>query len=253
MTKDILLFLAGAVVGGMNAIAGGGMLLGFPAMLAYGLPALIANATGNLVTLPGQITSAYGYRDYLRKTPRKYAWLLVPCVAGAVIGALLLRHTTSAKFEAVIPWLILFAVALFAYQPFLHHHLHLHLRTGSKRVKPLLLIGLALFPVAIYGGYFGAGLGFIMLAFLGFTKIHDIHQMNAMKNVAATAMCAVCIVVLVPGSFINWHAGLVMAAGSAIGGYYGAKGAQKVSSHTIRIFVILIGIATATYLGLRSY
>jgi len=237
----------------MNAIAGGGMLVGFPAMLAYGVPALIANATAPLIVLPGQLASAYGYREYLRKVPKKYLWLLVPCVFGAPVGAYILRHTPSTRFEEFVPWLILFAVGLFAFQPFLHHYLHKHMRTRSRRVKPLVVIGFALLPVAVYGGYFGAGLGFIMLAFLGFTKIHDAHQMNAMKNVAAALMCTASLIVLIPGSFINWHVGLIMAAGTTIGGYGGSRLAQRVPSHAIRVVVIIIGLITATYLGLRNY
>jgi|SRR5882757_4201340 len=253
MLKDILLFLVGIVSGGMNAIAGGGMLIGFPAMLAYGLSALNANATGPLVVLPGQVASAFGYRKYLKKTPPKYAWLLLPCVIGALIGASLLRRTSGNQFESLVPWLILFAVCLFTFQPVLHHYLHKHMRSKSKRIKPLVVIGLCLLPTAIYGGYFGAGWGFIMLAFLGFTKLHDVHQMNALKNVAATFTCLACIAVLAPGSFIAWHVGLVMGAGSLIGGYCGARYAQKVSGHAIRIIIIAIGFVTAAYLAFRSY
>jgi uncharacterized membrane protein YfcA len=253
MEKDILLLFVGFVVGVMNAIAGGGMLLGFPVMLAYGIPPLVANGTSNIVVLPGQVAAAWGYRKYLRKTPWKYAWLLLPWLIGATIGALLLRNTPGDKFAQYIPGLILFAVLLFAFQPFLHAYLHKHLRTRSKRVKPLVVIGFCLLPVAVYGGYFGAGVGFIMLAFLGFTKIHDAHQMNAMKNVASTVSCTACIAVLSHGAFINWHVGLVMAIGSTLGGYGGARFAQRVSSHAIRVFVIVLGITTAIYLGIRQY
>jgi uncharacterized membrane protein YfcA len=253
MLKDIFIFCAGLIVGGMNAIAGGGMLLGFPALLAYGLPALAANASTGLIVLPGQVASAYGYRGYLRKVPKKYLWLLIPCALGAPVGAYLLRHTPSGRFEEFVPWLILFAVGLFAFQPFLHAYLHKHMRTRSKRIKPLVIIGLCLLPVAIYGGYFGAGLGFIMLAFLGFTKIHDVHQMNAMKNVAATVICLTSLSVLATSSLIDWHAALVMAAGTAVGGYGGSRLAQRISSHSIRIVVIFIGVVTAAYLGLRNY
>ncbi len=253
MLQDILLLFAGFVVGSMNAIAGGGMLIGFPVLLAYGLSALTANATGPLIVLPGQITSAYGYREYLRKTPRKYAWLLIPLLVGTLIGAVALRHTSGDRFEELVPWLIYFAVGLFAFQPFLHNYLHKHMRTRSKRIKPLFLIGLGLLPVGLYGGYFGPGLGFLMLAFLGFTRIHDAHQMNAMKNVAATFMCIVSIIILSHGSFIDWHSGLIMAVGSAVGGYAGARFAQKISNHSIRVAIISIGVATATYLAFRNY
>lgn len=253
MLKDLFLFGAGLLVGGMNAIAGGGMLLGFPALLTYGLSAISANATGVVVVLPGQITSAYGYRDYLRKVPRKYAWLLVPCVIGAAIGSTVLKHTTGNQFERIIPLLLMFAVLLFAFQPALHAYLHKHMKARSKRVKPLVLLALALFPVAAYGGFFGAGLGFIMLAFLGFTQIHDVHQMNAMKNVAAGLMCATSLIVLSSSGLIHWHAALVMAAGSSIGGYSGARFARRMPSHAIRVIVIVFGIVTVTYLAFRSY
>lgn len=253
MLQDLFLLAAGFLVGVMNAIAGGGMLLGFPALLAYGLTALTANATGPIAVLPGQIASAYGYRSYLRQTPKKYAWLLLPLIIGALFGAYGLSHTSGDTFEEFVPWLIFFAVGLFAFQPLLHDYLHKHMRTRSKRVKPLVIISIGLIPVGLYGGYFGAGLGFLMLAFLGFTHIKDAHQMNAMKNVAATFMCVASIIVLSQGTLIDWHAGLVMAVGSTAGGYIGSRVAQKISNHSIRVVVIIIGVVTASYLALRNY
>lgn len=253
MPTDLFLFFVGIFTGAMNAIAGGGMLVGFPALLATGLSALSANATSNIVVMPGQLASAFAYRKYLRTVPKRYLLLLIPCVIGAIIGALILRHTSSAHFENLVPWLILMAVALFAFQPLLRKYLHKHMHSRSKRLRPFILIAIALLPLAIYGGYFGAGFGFVMLALLGFTKLKDIHQLNAMKNVAATAIGTVCIIILAPGSFINWHAGTVMALGSIIGGYGGAHFAQRISSHAIRITVIGIGVVTAAYLVFRSY
>lgn len=253
MLKDLLIFGVGLLVGGMNAIAGGGLLLGFPAMLSYGLTPLIANATGNIAVLPGLAAAAFGYRRYLRRTPLKYAWLLVPWLGGAVVGALLLRHTPSTTFSRFVPELILFAVLLFAGQPFLHRYLHQHLKSRSKRIKPLALIGIALLPAALYAGYFGAGVGFIMMAFLGFTKLHDLHQINAMKNLAGVLSSLASIIILAPGFLLNWRVGLVMAAGTTIGGYGGARLAQHISSHAIRIIVLVIGLVTAAYLALRPY
>ncbi len=253
---EIILFLVGIVVGAMNAIAGGGMLLGFPVLLATGMPALVANATSNIIILPGQISSAYGYRKYLRRIPPKYLLLAIPCTIGALIGSYILRHTSFDHFEKLVPGLIIFAIALFTFQPFLHQHVHRHLHGPIKhrqRLQPLLLIGLALLPLSIYGGYFGAGFGFIMLAFLGFTKLHEIHQMNALKNVMAICIAAASIAVLFSAHLIDWRYGLFMAAGNLVGGYAGAVGAQKVSSHAIRIAVITMGVCTATYLLFRSY
>jgi uncharacterized membrane protein YfcA len=251
--QDIGLFLAGLIVGGMNAIAGGGMLIGFPVLLAAGLPALTANVTSNIVILPSSLSSAWGYRKYLRKVPRKYMLLLLPCLLGAAIGALILRNTSSDRFQDLVPALVLFAVILFAFQPFLHLHLHRHMHGKSKRLKPLILISLALLPVAVYGGYFGAGFGFIMLAFLGFTKLHDIHKMNGLKNLASVCISLVSLICLYSTHLINWHYGLVMAAGGIVGGYYGARLTQKIPSHAIRIIVIIIGLVTAAYIGFHNY
>ena len=245
------------MVGAMNAIAGGGTLVAFPMLLTTGMSALAANATSNIVVLPGNLSSAYGYRKKLRKVPRKYILLLVPAIVGAAIGATVLRHTSSRDFENIIPGLILFAVALFAFQPFLYKQLQRYL-VGPKRVhnkiKLPLPLGLALLPLTIYGGYFGAGLGFILLAFLGFTGLHEhIHRINALKNVLAVCVNLVSIICLFSAHLIDWRHGLIMAGGNLVGGYAGAVGAQKVSSDVLRVIVIVIGVSTAAYLGLRSY
>jgi uncharacterized membrane protein YfcA len=253
MLHDIILFAMGVVVGSMNAIAGGGMLLGFPVLLALGLSPLTANVTSNVIIFPGSLSSVYGYRKYLRKVPKRYLLLMIPCIVGAVIGALILRHTPSDRFQQIVPALVGFAVVLFAFQPFLHLHLHRHMRGARKGFGPLLWIAAALFPVAIYGGYFGAGFGFIMLAFLGFTKLREIHRMTGLKNLASASISLVSLICLYSTGLINWHFGLVMAAGCTVGGYYGALLTQKVSSHTLRIVVIIIGVCTATYLAFRNY
>lgn len=253
MTQDLILFVAGLVVGSMNAIAGGGMLIGFPVLLATGLPALAANVTSNLIIMPGSLSSAYGYRKFLKKLSYHYLLLLIPCLIGGIIGALILRNTSSERFQEIVPALVLFAVILFAFQPLIHFHLHKHINKKIKRIKPLGWIALAIFPVAIYGGYFGAGFGFIMLAFLGFTKLHDIHKINGLKNLASASISFVSLICLFSTHLIDWRRGLLMAAGGIIGGYYGSLFSQKISTHAIRIIVIIIGLGTATYLGLRTY
>jgi len=253
---DLILFLVGIVVGCMNAVAGGGMLVGFPVMLALGIPAITANATSNLIVLPGNAAAAFGYRKYLRKVPRAYLWLLVPTALGAIVGTSLLEQTSPARFERMIPILILFAVLLFAFQPFLHNQLHQHLH-GSKRLrkqlKPLFIVGFAMFPLSIYGGFFGAGFGFIMLAFLGFTRLHDhIHRMNALKCVTTTVLSLTALLSLLDSGYIDWKHGLIMGAGGIIGSYASARSIQKVSPHVIRIIVIVIGLSAAIFLGISS-
>jgi uncharacterized membrane protein YfcA len=259
MVHDIFLVIAGFIAGVMNAIAGGGTLVAFPIMLAVGMPPLIANATNNLAVLPGNIGACFSYRRYLRKVPRIYLLLIVPVSFGAAIGAILLRHTSFKDFDSFIPILILFAVVLFAFQPFLYNRLQHHLKNRHKKKtssnrKSLLIISLAIIPFAIYGGYFGAGLGFIMLAFLGFTKLHDhIHRINALKCWLTICTSLVSLILLANSHLINWNEGAIMAGGNLVGGLFGAHISQKVSSHSLRIIVIVIGISTATYLFFRSY
>jgi uncharacterized protein len=253
LLKEFLLFLTGIIVGNMNAIAGGGMLLGFPMLLAAGLPALTANITGNIVILPGQLTSAFGYRRFLRKLPVRYLILLLPCILGGAAGALLLRHTSSERFQEMVPVLILFAVLLFAFQPLLHFHLRRHIKQRSRNLRRLLIIAAALLPTAVYGGYFGPGFGFIMLAFLSFTKLQDIHQINGLKNLAGVAIATTSIICLFTTHRIDWPLGLAMAAGNGVGGYMGANLSQRFSSHAVRIVVIAIGFSAAGYLAFRAY
>lgn len=253
MTHELALFLAGLIVGAMNAVAGGGLLVGFPVFLAVGLTPISANITGHLAVLPGNLSATYGYRKYLRKVPRKYLYLVIPNIVGAAIGAMLLRNTSPAKFEEIIPLLVLFAVGVFAFQPYMHFHLHKHISKRMRTITPLILIGLALFPLSIYGGYFGAGYGFIMLAFLGFTKLHEVHQMNGIKNISALCISITSLLVLSSTGLINWKYGLIMAAGATIGSYYGAILSAKVSSHTLRIVIVLIGLTTAGFLAYRTY
>jgi len=253
MLHDIIFFIVGLIVGVMNAVAGGGMLVGFPALIALGIPPLVANASTGVIILPGQLASAYGYRKYLRKVPKQYLLLALPLAIGAAIGATALRHTSPARFQNLAPVLIALAVILFALQPLLHFHLHRHLKGKTKSNAPLWLLACALLPMAAYGGFFGAGFGFIMLAFLGFTNLHDLHLMNGLKNMTAVVIATTVVICLFSAHLIDWRHALIVAAGNLLGGYYGAVHAQKVSTHAIRIVVIIIGLTSAVYLGIHQY
>lgn len=257
MLKDIALLLVGFVVGAMNAIAGGGMLVGFPVLVALGIPALTANATGSIITAPGQLASAIGYWKYLRKVPIRFAWLLLPAVAGAACGALTLRHTSQHEFANIVPALVFFGVALFVFQPIMHFHVHQHLklklRGRARTFLPIVLLSVAMLPLCFYGGYFGAGYGFLMLAFLGFTNLPDTHMMNAMKNVSAVFVSGTSMICLYGAHLIDWRTGIIMAVGSVTGGYLGARCAQKVSSHWLRLCIISIGVMAVIYLAVRQY
>jgi uncharacterized membrane protein YfcA len=257
MIHDLILLGAGFIVGVMNAIAGGGMLIGFPIMLSIGIPALTANASANVAVLPGNISAVINYRKYLKKVPKQYLFLLIPVIFGSIVGAILLRHTSFKNFNTYIPWLLLFAVGIFIFQPFLYQLVHKHLHGPKKfraKLKPLLIIGVAIFPVSIYGGYFGAGFGFVMLAFLGFTKLHDhMHRITALKTLLACSVSGVSIICLLSSGLINWRIGLIMGVGNLFGGTCGARIATRVSSKALRIVIVIIGVGSAIYLVLRQY
>ncbi len=244
------LFLACLLAGMVNAVAGGGIMVVFPALLAAGFPPIIANATSNLISWPGALSSAYGYRDHLRKLPPKYLLLLIPCFGGALLGSYLLTKTDSNQFTELVPYLVLLAVLLFIFQPFLHRHLAKNLRI--HRSAPIIAVGLALIPMAIYGGYFGAGFGFLMLAFLSFTRIHDIHQINGLKNLASATITIVCTIYLGITGLIDWRYAPVMIVGSLIGGYLGARWAQHLKPAIVHSFIIVLGVVVTITLFIKT-
>ena len=250
MLTDIVLFAVGLFVGAVNSVAGGGMLVGFPTLIALGLPAIIANATGKVVVLPGQLSSAFGYRRLLRTLPKRYLLLIIPCLIGGAAGAVLLKHTPSDQFEQLAPILILAAVILFSLQPLLQRRLEKN--KHHKVLLPLGYIMLLVLVTAVYGGYFGAGFGFIVLSFLGFSGLRSIHHMNLLKNLIGALSAVIAVIVLLPTLLINWHFGVVMGIGNGVGGYVGARLAPKVPAGIIRLFVICFGIATAIYLFART-
>ena len=253
MEKDIIILVVGVVVGAMNAIAGGGMLIGFPVLVALGVPPLVANVTANAITPPGQAVAVGTYRNYLKRVPWRYVWLLIPVVIGSTAGALTLRHTSTTNFAQLVPWLILFGVVLFAFQPMIHLKLHGHIHHKRGGNWTLILIGAAILPIAFYGGFFGAGYGFMMLAFLGLGKVHEVHMLAAMKNVSAITSSLIALLCLYSTGLIDWHIAAVMATGTTAGGYLGASAAKKVSSRWLRIAIIIIGLAAATHLALKNY
>jgi uncharacterized membrane protein YfcA len=247
-----LLVVFGAAVGGggMNAIAGGGTLLTFPVLIWLGRDPVLANASNALGLLPGTVFGALGFRAELARSRAWVGLLLLPSLAGGIAGAVLLLRTPSDTFEVVVPWLILAATLLLAVQEPLSARLRRHEATGvgagGKVAAVLFQVG-----VGVYGGYFGAGIGILMLAALGLLGMRDLHQMNGVKNLLAAAINGIAIVWFIVSGAVLWGDALVMMAGAGLGGWTAARLAHRVGRRVVRRAVIAIGLAMAASLALR--
>ena len=239
----VLLFIAGFVSGAANAVAGGGTFLTFGAMTLVGLPPIVANATSSVAQFPGYITSTLAYLDDIRHFWRGALLLGLISAAGALAGALLLLALDNPSFGALVPWLLIAATALFAAGPWLKPD------AGPDRQASVgsLTGSMAQFATSIYGGFFGAGMGVMMLATLGLTQAGDYHRLNALKNMLSIVIAAVAILVFVSGGVVAWPQALVMVPGVALGGYAGVWIARRVPQNVVRGFVIAVGLFLAFY------
>ncbi|SMC96907.1 hypothetical protein SAMN06297251_11550 [Fulvimarina manganoxydans] len=239
-----LLFLAGFMSGAINAVAGGGTFISFGALSLIGVPPISANATSSIAQLPGYFTSTLPYLKDIRRIWRGLILLGIVSIVGSTLGALLLLWLENDQFAAAVPWLLLGATALFAAGPWLKpkpRHQSDAAR-GRSLASPVMQ-----FITSIYGGFFGAGMGIMMLATLGLTESGDYHRLNAIKNVLANVIAIVAIVVFVSGGVVNWLGALAMIPGVALGGYSGVWIAKRVPQIAVRVFVIAIGLFLAGY------
>jgi uncharacterized membrane protein YfcA len=243
--------LAAAIGAMMNAVAGGGTLVTFPALVFLGIPPITANATSTVALWPGTMTSMWGYRRELVGARRWAIAFAVPSLVGGALGALLLLVTPERRFAALVPWLILGATALFiAQQPLMRA---LTDRGGLRPLERAADGSLAppnaafLFYqllVGLYGGYFGAGAGILMLAALGLMGLTNIHQMNGLKNWGGSVMNLVAVVVFAASGIVNWPVALTMAVGAGVGGIAGSLLAQRVGQVWVRRAIVTIGLGS---------
>jgi uncharacterized protein len=241
---QLFVFLSALAAGAINAVAGGGTLLTVPTLVWVGVPALNANATSTVALWPGSLSGAFGFRREMRHAdPRVYA-LVVPRLAGGLTGAVLLHRTPPGLFERLVPFLILFATCLFMLQEPLQRRFNL---AALHQARSHWLSWTMLFQlvVGIYGGYFGAGIGIMMLAALSLMGHTDIHQMNGLKNLLAVAINGVAIAYLVFTDLIRWDDALVMAVGAIIGALLGAVTARRVGPAAVRHVVVAVGLVMA--------
>jgi len=259
----LLLVLVAAMVGGvLNAIAGGGTLVTFPALVGLGIPAIVANATSTVALWPGTLASLWGYRDLLVGMRSWVTRFAIPSLLGGLVGALLLIKTPPARFDAIVPWLVLGATVLFVVQKPLtsrfprltgSHPIVTDVddHTADRAVEPTVKLLLYQFFVAVYGGYFGAGIGILVLAALGFMGFRNIHRMNGLKNWGGVCANAVAATMFAFSGIVSWPVAGAMALGATIGGYGGSRLARRVTQARVRQAIIVIGLASSLWLATR--
>lgn len=258
--------LISAAAGAVNSIAGGGTLLTFPALVGLGITPLVANATSTVALWPGSIASMVGYRSELSGAMRWAIGYAVPSLMGGGVGAWLLLRTPASRFDAIVPWLVLGATALFILQPRIVRAIQSRraaavagvegAATGDQTANgtfPGPGVLLLQFFVGVYAGYFGAGAGIIMLAALGLIGLTNIHRMNGLKNWGGLCANAVAAATFAFSSLVSWPIALAMAVGSVSGGYLASQGVQKVDQKHVRMIVIVIGLTGGIWLLLNRH
>ncbi|MGB9234718.1 MAG: sulfite exporter TauE/SafE family protein [Terriglobales bacterium] len=247
----IFLFFAGALGGALNAVAGGGSFIAFPALLFTGVAPIAANATNTVALWVGVTASTGAYRKHLDLSRRVMIPLAVTSLIGGIAGAYLLLHTPPQTFLRVLPWLMLGATLLFLFGGRLarsHDGLAADISTSA-----LVFASVFELVVAVYGGYFGGGVGILNLAMLAIVGMTDIHAMNALKVVLGGIINGVAVITFVVAGAVVWKQGAVMIAGAILGGYLGAHYALKLPQAWIRAFVIAVGTGMTAYFFWRAY
>ena len=262
---SLFLFLAAFVGGALNAVAGGGSFIGLPALIFAGVPAVSANATNTLALWPASASSAWAYRREVSATRSWIVSLGGASLAGGIIGGFLLLRTSDAAFVRLLPWLLLVAAVTFSFGGVIQHLVgeasqhpagaasqhpagvaSQHSR-GATRLAVLFLQ----FAISIYGGYFGGGMGIMMLATLTIAGMSDIHQMNAVKSVLAVIINGVALAEFVALGAIAWAPGAIMVAGGIAGGYVGAATARQVDPRYVRNLIMLVAWGMTVYFFIR--
>ena len=268
-----VLFLSAFLAGAINTVAGGGTLITFPILLFVGYNPIIANATSTVALIPASISGAWGYRHELKESKHALSRLLPISLIGGALGAFLLVHTRPDTFKAIVPYLILGATCLFMVQEPISRWSKKRLERNKLSIgttlessidaevpaldrgssSPLTWIGVMGFQmlVAVYGGYFGAGAGILMLAAYGFLGFTNIHRMNGLKNLNGIAINGIAALTFIFKGLVDWRTAAIMALGALTGGISGVKMARSMGQKNVRLLVIAVGFALTLTLLIR--
>lgn len=255
MVSDTLLLLIAGLVGGVvNAIAGGGSFITFPALLMVGVPPISANATNTFASCSGYLSGAYAFRQELARHRDRLPRFIAVSLIGGVAGAWLLLQTPESLFREAIPWLLLFAMLLFIFGNRLNRVLasigraHRHASAAGA-----ILLGLLLLAVSTYGGFFNAGLGIVILSYLALAGYQDINLMNGLKLMVSSVVSLIAIALFIADGVIAWYAGSVVLVGTLLGGYGAARVSRGLPQAWIRAFVIVAGVGMTVYFFATTY
>jgi uncharacterized membrane protein YfcA len=255
-----ILFVAAIVAGGMNALAGGGTFVSFPALMALGVPALLSNATNAVCVTPGHALAALVYKREIARAPRRTIMCTIAASIGAVAGGWLLTITDAKTFAALVPWLLLTATLMFAFGPAVQKAMR-HLADAKPQpavTNPNAVgnnvkswVGYAL--ASVYGGYFGAGQGIVLMTIVTLSGVEDLQEANAIKNTVATFVSLIAVAILAYRGLILWNYGVLMIAGALIGGFAGGKLARFLSKRALRSVVLVVAVVLTAVYFWRAY
>jgi uncharacterized protein len=240
---------AGMAAGTINTVVGSGTLITFPVLLAFGYAPVTANVTNSLGLVPGSASGAYGYREELRGQWRRTGRLACGSVIGGICGAVLLLVLPASAFKAIVPGFIAVALVLVVVQPRLTAWLDARGRERTPDAGPAVLLGV--FAAGVYGGYFGAAQGILLLAILGLGLPESLQRVNAVKNVLAGLVNLVAAVVFVIVAHIAWGAAVALAVGAALGGVIGARVGRRLPPAVLRAVIVVVGLSAIVQLVLR--
>lgn len=250
----VLLFFSGLLAGVINSIAGGGSFITFPALLFVGLPPVVANATNTFSSCAGYVSGAVGFYQELKEIRNFLPTVVLFSTLGGALGAISLLFIPSARFEVLIPWLMLFATSLFM----LGERVNLALNDRiSRRLKEetwfRYLSVFLLFLIALYGGFFNAGLGIVILGYLVLTGFSDVHQMNGLKLLISAIVSMTAIVIFIYDGLIDWSSGAAVMLGTLIGGFIAARISRRIDATYVRVGIIITSISLTVYFFYSTY